>query len=287
MKTGVLMGAVVAVAALVGLLGQSRPDQARPDPAPVDPVAEPRTGAMGDPFDLDEPGSEGEASALRGRVRERIDVAEYTYLRLATAQGEVWAAVTKTSVAVDDEVAIENPTQMQNFESTTLKRTFDVIYFGTLGSGATATGDALPPGHPSIEGANGSPHAHGAPTAGAETAQVPDVKVSRAAGKNARSIAELFTDGSKLAGTLLRVRGQVVKVTPGVLGKTYVRLRDGSSARPDERELVVTTTAEPRVGDVSTFEGTLRTQVDVGIGYKYPLLLDSANLIADPTAKAL
>jgi hypothetical protein len=175
---------------------------------------------------------------------------------------------------------------MDHFQSASLKRTFDVIYFGNLASDSVAQNDGLPPGHPSVAGAASAAHVHDGP-ASTDTPELADVKVSRASGSNARSIAELFANGERLEGKLLRVRAQVVKVTSGVLGKTYLRLRDGSSARPEERELVVTTQAEPRVGDVATFEGTLRTQVDVGIGYKYPVLLTDAQLIADPTSKAL
>ena len=37
--------------------------------------------------------------ALRGQLVERIDAAPYSYLKLATATGEVWAAVPQTTVA--------------------------------------------------------------------------------------------------------------------------------------------------------------------------------------------
>jgi hypothetical protein len=282
MRTGILMAAAVALAAIVGWVGHGH------DPAPRAPTAVPRPGALGDAFDLDEPATADQVPALRGRASEVIDVAEYTYLRLSTTQGEVWAAVSKAPVAVGSDVAVENPTRMENFESATLKRTFPVIYFGALQSAGAAADDdrALPPGHPSIDGEAGPVHAHGGP-APAETADLTDVKVSRAAGGNARTVGELFAEGVKLEGKLLRVRGQVVKVTPGVLGKTYLRLRDGSGARPEERELVVTTQVDARVGDVTTFEGTLRSQVDVGIGYKYPVLLDDAKLVAEPATPAL
>ena len=42
-----------------------------------------------------------------------------------------------------------------------------------------------------------------------------------------------------------------------------------------------TATTEASVGSVATFEGTLRTNVDVGIGYVYPILLDDAKLLAE------
>ncbi len=274
------MVAAIAVAAVIGLLGHQN------DAAPSLPVVEHRTGTPGDLFDSEAAAPAGDSTALRGRVREVINVAAYTYLRLATAQGEVWAAVSKAPISVDSDVAIDNPTPIENFESTTLKRTFELIYFGNLA--ADGGGDAaLPPGHPSIEGATAPTHPHADPGASGAVANLPEVNVARAAGSNARTVGELFAAGSKLEGRRVRIRGQVVKVTSGVLGKTYLRLRDGSGSRPEERELVLTTATEARVGDVATFEGTLRAQVDVGIGYKYAVLVEDAKIVAEPAANAL
>src|SRR5512146_2811987 len=74
-----------------------------------------------------------EANILKGKVLEKLDVAEYTYLRLATASGETWAAVLKTdAVSVGAEAAVVNPMSMDGFESRTLKRKFEKIVFGTL-----------------------------------------------------------------------------------------------------------------------------------------------------------
>lgn len=293
MRTGILMGAAVAIAAVTGLVAQQRPSAAPAYPA----VA--RSAAMADSFDSDEPPSAGPSDPLRGRVREVIEVAQYTYLRLGTDQGEVWAAVSKAPIVVDSDVTVENPTRMDHFQSATLKRTFDVIYFGNLPTGdavgagelppghpridrgSSDSADQVPPGHPSIDGAATMPPMHGASASATPANGATDVAVPRASGGNAHTIGELFAAGAKLEGKRVRVRGQVAKVTAGVMGKTYLRLRDGSSARPEERELVVTSQAESRVGTVATFEGTLRTQVDVGIGFRYPILLAEAQVIAD------
>jgi hypothetical protein len=287
------MGATVAIAAVVGFASQQRPSA-----APAYPAAD-RSGAMADPFDSDGPPSEAQSAPLKGRVREVIEVAQYTYLRLGTDQGEIWAAVSKAPVVVDSDVTVEDPVRMEHFESVTLKRTFDVIYFGNLPTSGGAGSGPLPPGHPSIDrGSNelagelpaghpsvdsaaGMSPMHGGPASAAPTNGAPDVLVPRASGSNAHTIGELFAQSAKLEGKLVRVRGQVSKVTAGVQGKTYLRLRDGSSARPEERELVVTSRAEARVGALATFEGTLRSQVDVGIGFRYPILLSDAQVIAD------
>jgi hypothetical protein len=94
-----------------------------------------------------------------GEVLESQDVAGYTYLRLKTSAGEVWAAVPRASVKLHDKVRITGANLMLDFERRTLKRTFPKIYFGSLagadaaaGKRAPSTGnaDALPPGHPNV-----------------------------------------------------------------------------------------------------------------------------------------
>jgi hypothetical protein len=297
MRTGILMGAAVVIAvviaAVTGFVAQQRPSAAVSYPAAA------RSDAMAEPFDSDQPPSELPIAPLEGRVREVIEVAQYTYLRLGTDQGEVWAAVSKAPVVVGSDVTVEDPAKMERFESVTLKRTFDVIYFGNLPTSGAATTGKLPPGHPSVDhGSSGPagelpaghpsvdgtatmPPMHGGPGAATPANAGTDVVVPRASGSNAHTIGDLFAQSTKLEGKRVRVRGQVVKVTAGVQGKTYLRLRDGSGARPEERELVVTSQAEARVGEVTTFEGTLRTQVDVGIGFRYPILLSDAQVIDD------
>ena len=123
---------------------------------------------------------------VKGEVLEVKDVDTYTYLRLKTAKGETWAAVNKTVVKKGAEVTINNPMVLQNFESKSLKRTFDTIVFGTLAGTASA-------------GAAGPSLVAGAPTPGADLNQIhgslaktPDVgvvKVAKAEGANGRTVA--------------------------------------------------------------------------------------------------
>ena len=126
-----------------------------------------------------------------------------------------------------------------------------------------ATGEAMvPPGHPEM-------------TAGSPPIMVP--KLERAPGSNGYSIANLYENKQRLAGTRVRVRGTVVKVTLDVLGSTFLHVRDGTgegSAKTDD--LAVTTSARPSRGDTLVFEGVLRSDVDLGTGYHYPALLENA-----------
>jgi hypothetical protein len=209
---------------------------------------------------------------------ETIDVAEYTYLKLASQDGpELWAAVSKAPVSVGSQVSIVDAARMTQFESATLKRTFDVIYFGRLGTAeraSTASGP-LPPGHPPLDGhgITSSPHAAAVAPPSSGT-----MKLTPAPGQNGYAIAALFAERASLDGKTARVRGHIVKATP-VQGLTYYRLRDGSSDEPSSAELVVSSTAKATPGEVATFEGQVRSDVDVGIGFKYPVMLQEARLV--------
>jgi len=68
--------------------------------------------------------------------------------------------------------------------------------------------------------------------------------------------------------------GVVVKSTSGVLGKTFVHLRDGSgNAKSGDHDLTVTTEQTASVGSTMLFEGTVVTDKDFGAGYSYPVLV--------------
>lgn len=123
----------------------------------------------------------------------------------------------------------------------------------------------LPPGHPVIGGISAPPSTQ--------------ARVEAARGKNARSIAELTTQRQQLAGKRIRVRGEVTKVTAGVQGRAFFHVRDGNPG--SATDLVVTALLPPALGEVATFEGTLNTDVDVGIGYSYAVLLADAVVVAE------
>lgn len=66
---------------------------------------------------------------ITGTVAETIDATNYTYVRVKTDKGEIWAAATQFKVSVGEKVTVPVDMPMENFTSPTLKRTFPVIYF--------------------------------------------------------------------------------------------------------------------------------------------------------------
>ena len=105
-------------------------------------------------------------------------------------------------------------------------------------------------------------------------------KLERSRAPNGHSVEELHAGRQKLAGQKLRVRGTVVKLNEGILGKTYLHLRDGSgSAERGDDDLTVTTTEAFELGEIVELEGELAIDQDVGAGYVYAALLTQATRV--------
>jgi hypothetical protein len=230
--------------------------------------------------------TEGESAVtVKGKVIERIDAAPYSYLRLSTASGETWAAVPQTATTVGSEVTVAGAFPMKNFESKTLKRKFDVVYFGTLESGNSAaplaahggTG-SLPPGHPSAPVISGAMAAqHRAAAAGPTEAKV--MKVAKASGPDGRTVAEVHAQRAALVGKPVTIHAQVVKFNGGILGRNWVHLRDGSGSQDKgDNDITVTTQDTVAVGDVVTAKGTVSVDKDFGAGYAYPVIVEEAHV---------
>jgi hypothetical protein len=213
------------------------------------------------------------ANAVSGEVLEVKDVESYTYLRLKTAQGETWAAVPTAPVKKGAKVTIDNPMVMKNFESKALKKTFDTVVFGTLGTGKGAAQASGPAAQTPAQLAAG-PHA-----LPAKATEAPDAKVPKASGANAYTVAEILTKPAALKDKPVQVRGKVVKYNSGIMGKNWIHLRDGSGSAADQtNDMLVTTTEEAKLGDIVTAKGVVRTDKDFGAGYTYKALVEEAKL---------
>jgi len=213
---------------------------------------------------------------LKGEVLEVIDVQSYTYLRLKTAQGEAWAAVNKSPVEKGAEVTIYDPAVMENFKSPTLNRTFPEIVFGTLGVAA--------PAGPADASAAAAGSAHVGADIGkmhgsiGTSIDAGSVKVTKADGPTGRTIAEVNANRLALKGKTVTIHAKVVKVNANVMGKNWVHLRDGSGSPADASDdLLVTSSEQPKVGDDVVVRGVIKTDVDLGSGYAYKVLVENAS----------
>jgi len=202
--------------------------------------------------------------ALTGTVLEQVAASPYVYLRLKTTNGEIWAAVNQTPLTIGAQVTIYNAILMEQFESKSLNRTFDRIYFGALEApgGPTAGGEA-------------SPTSVGTPPA----VQAQVGKVEKASGADARTVGEVWAQKDGMSGKTVSIRGVVVKYNEGVMGKNWIHLQDGSGdATKGTHDITVTSMDAAAVGATVTITGTVRINRDFGAGYTYALIVEDAKV---------
>jgi len=96
-----------------------------PAPAAALPPGHPKTdGAAAKPA-----GSAPAANLITGKIVETSNAGGYTYLCLEKDGKKTWAAIPATKVAVGSEISILPGSEMNDFTSPSLKRTFDKIIF--------------------------------------------------------------------------------------------------------------------------------------------------------------
>jgi len=156
---------------------------------------------------------------------------------------------------------------MKNFTSKTLNRTFDSIYFvtGPITAQPEATNNAVTASHDIKQSASLQPSEK--------------ISVKKAAGKNAYTVAEIFAKKDSLNEKPALIRGKVVKVSSGIMGKNWIHLQDGTGeAAKGTNDLVATSQDNPAVGDIVTIKGTVFKDKDFGAGYKYSVIMEQAKV---------
>lgn len=245
-------------------------------------------------------------ASVQGKVLEHVAAGRFSYLRLQTAQGEVWAGVPAADLKPGATVTVVGAVLAERFESKAASRTFDRVFLGTL-EGQTGAAVDTAHGSPAPAAPGGSPHAGGIPAGGAATAdailqsmtgagpkdgaaaspaqgapRAEDAKVGRvekAPGAEARSVAEVHAQTAALKDRPVVVRGKVVKFNAQILGKNWLHLQDGSGdPKAGTHDLLVTSADTAKVGDVVTARGTVRLKKDFGAGYAYDVLVEDAKV---------
>jgi len=216
--------------------------------------------------------------ALSGKVAETMNSGGYTYVLLDTSGEKIWVAVPEMHVTMGEEVVLKPGMEMVNFTSSTLNRTFERVIFSTgpVSEKGELVGKnvEMPPGDSPMKMMK-------APASGGMGVGTPieDVKVEKATGRDAYTIAEIYEKKSGLCNNKILVRGKVVKVLPRIMGKNWIHLQDGSGdGKKGNYDLVVTSQDMPSVGEVITISGTVYTDKDFGAGYKYNVIIEEASI---------
>ena len=91
------------------------------------------------------------------------------------------------------------------------------------------------------------------------------------------SVEETHLQKNELAGQRINLKGTIVKVNNGIMGKNFLHLRDGTGGE-GTNDLTITSQETAEVDDVVEINGLVTVNRDFGFGYNYPLLIEEAKI---------
>ena len=197
-----------------------------------------------------------------GSLTETFNAGGYSYAKLSTAKGDIWAAGPITKLNKDDKVSFSSKMLMKNFRSKSTERDFKEIYFAKSFTVNGKRTGMIPMAKTSTTVTKKNPHNNASMPHGQAMSSTPLIKPIEKATKG-HDIAEIIAKANTLRGKTVIVRGQVTKVTSNILGANWVHIRDSST----EQDLTITTSGTTKTGDIVLVKGTLSLNKDFGKGF--------------------
>ena len=191
-------------------------------------------------------------------VTEVIQTSNYTYLQVAEEANKFWIAVVKSDTKPGDSVYYSKASEMKDFKSRELGRTFPSIFFVDDPSNRLITAQ---------------------PATQALTPKKVEIKrwseVSVETPKGGITLAGLFSNPGGYAGKPVMIRGVVVRFNSQIMNKNWVHIQDGTDFGT-KFDLTVTTNDSVAVGQTATFQGIIALNKDFGSGYTYDVIMEEA-----------
>ncbi|MCK4937238.1 MAG: hypothetical protein KAR85_01375 [Methanosarcinales archaeon] len=190
---------------------------------------------------------------ITGTVNQTLDVTGYTYIEVTDENKSMWVAGYTTSLENGTEITASG-NLMIDFPSTMLGKTFDVLLM------AESISDVS-----SIDTIN-SPH-------GITNDNVVTYDINITPVEGSTQIAEIISNAATLSGQEVNVTAVVVKITP-LISELFLTLDDGSGQLKAScpNSFLVSN------GDNVVVTGIVMTEVDLGSGYYYEVLLQITNV---------
>jgi len=205
----------------------------------------------------------GDENSVTGTVAETMTSGGYVYVRLE--ENETWLASTPVPLAVGDKVRYAGSAAMKDFTSRTLNRTFDSILFVSkleVVNGLSAEA------HAAVAASNQYGISKSATTTTPEDGEIKPLE-------GGKSIVDIYSEAQQLRDKQVKLRARVMKVSKNILGKNWITLQDGTGTAPDNK-LIATSAELVEIGALVTAKGVIKTDVDIGSGYKYKVIMEEA-----------
>jgi len=195
-----------------------------------------------------------------GQVMDTMNSGGYTYMQINENNNVYWIAVRQTQVNKGQTYTFNEQTWMTNFKSTSLNKTFDRILFASpVSPKANLTwGEVLQPKAKSVEAISTKTNIVSTSTKTTSNAQA-----------KAGTVSMIISKKAVLKDKNVLVKGEVVKVSRGIMGSSWVHVLDDNGDKLIFRAIK----EDVAVGDKVEATGTLNVDVDYGYGYTYETIV--------------
>ncbi len=206
-------------------------------------------------------------------VVEHMNGGGYTFMKGTETGKDVWIAVREMPVEVGDVYYYASSMEMKNFESKSLNKTFESIFFvdniskSPQSNGKMGNNSAMPGMASSAEG-------HTKPKVEASA----EIKVTPLA--DGLTVEMVNKDKASLAGKTVKLKGKVTKYNGGIMNRNWLHIQDGTSFGKSI-DITVTSDQSAKVGETVVIEGTVTVDKDFGAGYFYDVIIENAKITVE------
>ena len=229
----------------------------------------------------------------RGVVIEAITGGGYTYLNIDENGEKFWIAGPQTSVAKGAEVSFNEQVWMPNFTSRALNRTFEKILFVSgVDDGSPEATSADDEGASDVKEENVDEIHSGTGDATDEDAAATEEEADSEEDSTDEeetdeplpadgvyTVEDIYNYANRLKGEIIKVRGEVVKVSENIMGMTWVHIQDGTGTKGKNKLVFRSNKDTAKVGDTVIAEGRLDADKDFGFGYYYSVIVEDASFM--------
>jgi len=89
------------------------------------------------------------------------------------------------------------------------------------------------------------------------------------------TVADVHAKRTALAGKEITITGKVIKVNNGIMRRNFIHVQDGTGSGQNSK-VIFTSKQTANVGDEIAATGTVFLDIDFGMGYRYPTLVEQS-----------
>ncbi|MDT8337676.1 MAG: hypothetical protein RQ763_00610 [Sulfurimonas sp.] len=208
-------------------------------------------------------------------VLETMNGGGYTYAKVDEDGNIYWIAGPQVNIAVGTRISFLEQMVMSDFTSKALNKQFDQLVFVSAIVPADGSASTAPEQTLTLDDAHANCD-HSKEATPTQIQQDAPTVVSVAKNADGYTIEELYAKKDTLKDKNIKLNAKVVKVSKNIMGKDWIHLQDGSGAAGTNDIIATAVNSTIQVGDTVTTEGIIKTDIDLGYGYNFSVLIEEA-----------